>query len=131
MNYIKLFKPDSDMDIYGQNIMDHYKNPRNVGFLEAPDASRRETNATCGDELVVSIKMKGQKIAALKFQGHGCAISQAAASILSEELVGKTRKQVAGYKFADMQMILGVPISERRYKCAMLGLRAIQKALLK
>lgn len=117
------------MDIYGQNIMDHYKNPRNVGFLEAPDASHRETNATCGDELTVFIKMKGQKIAALKFQGHGCAISQAAASILSEELVGKTRKKVAGYKFADIQEILGVPISERRYKCAMLGLRAIQTAL--
>jgi len=117
------------MDIYGQNIMDHYKNPRNVGFLEAPDASHQATNATCGDELAVFIKMKGQKIAAIKFQGNGCAISQAATSILSEELVGQTKKKVASYKFADIQKILGVPISERRYKCAMLGLRAIQVAL--
>jgi nitrogen fixation NifU-like protein len=117
------------MDIYAQNIMDHYKNPRNRGELKGADASRREINTTCGDDITVFIKLSGNKIKAIKFAGQGCAISQAAISILSEELVGKTRQAVLALKFDDIKAILGIPISERRYKCSMLGLWAIQKAL--
>lgn len=117
------------MDIYAQNIMDHYKNPRNKGVLSGFAATHREINTTCGDDITVALKLAGQKIKAIKFTGQGCAISQAAISILSEELVGKTKKQVLALGFEDVKKILGVPISERRYKCATLGLGAVQKAL--
>ena len=117
------------MDIYAQNIMDHYKNPRNRGELKGADATQQEVNTTCGDDITVSIKMAGAKIAAIKFSGQGCAISQAAISILSERLVGQSRQAALKFDFEALKGILGIPISERRHKCAMLGLWAIQKAI--
>lgn len=117
------------MDIYAHNIMDHYKNPRNKGILKGAVLTHRELNATCGDDISIALKVVGQEIKTIKFTGQGCAISQAAISILTEELVGKTKKQALDLDFEDIKKILGVPISERRYKCAMLGLGAIQKAL--
>jgi nitrogen fixation NifU-like protein len=117
------------MDIYAQNILDHYKHPRNKESLEQADLTQQEKNQSCGDDLTVFIKLAGPKIAAIKYLGQGCAISQASISILSDKLVGQTVKRVLGYQFADIAQLLGVPISERRQNCAMLGLRAIQKAL--
>ncbi|MFA5155251.1 MAG: iron-sulfur cluster assembly scaffold protein [Patescibacteria group bacterium] len=119
------------MDIYAQNILDHYKHPRHKEPLPAADATERGSNASCGDDLMVALQFSGQKIKALSFQGHGCAISQAAISILTEALVGKTKNAVLAMDFKTIQSLLGVPISERRYKCAMLGLSTIQKAIKK
>jgi nitrogen fixation NifU-like protein len=109
--------------------MDHYRHPHNYGTLAGADASRQEINDSCGDDISVAVKVKNKKIEAIKFTGHGCAISQAGISILSDALVGKTVTAVAAYKFADMEKVLGIKISERRYKCAMIGLWAIQHAL--
>ncbi|MFA5184767.1 MAG: SUF system NifU family Fe-S cluster assembly protein [Patescibacteria group bacterium] len=117
------------MDIYAQNILDHYKHPRNYGSLPDADLRQKGINATCGDEISVALKLSGQKIKEIRFLGRGCAISQAAISILTEELIGQTKKDVLALSFADIKRLLGVPISERRYKCAMLGLEAIQAAL--
>jgi len=117
------------MDIYAQNIMDHYKNPRNKGHLKNADLSQQEINTTCGDDISVSLKLNGDKIKAIKFDGQGCAISQAAISILTESLIGKSIKSVLKLEFQDIEDIMGITISERRYKCAMLGIWAIQKAL--
>lgn len=119
------------MDLYAQNIMDHYRHPHNYGVLKGADATQHEINDSCGDDISVSLKIKDQKIAAIKFTGHGCAISQAGISILSEALIGKKPATVAAYKFSDMEKFLGVPISERRHKCALIGLWAIQHALEK
>jgi nitrogen fixation NifU-like protein len=117
------------MDIYAQNIIDHYKHPRNFGFLPSADYKRQELNSTCGDDITVFLKFSGNKLKTLTFTGQGCAISQAGISILSEELIGKTKKQILAYNFEDIKNIFGVEISARRYNCAMLGLRAVQQAI--
>ena len=117
------------MDIYAQNIIDHYKHPRNFGVLPRADFKQQELNATCGDDITVFLKFSGNKLKTLNFIGQGCAISQAGISILSEELIGQTKKQILAYNFEDIKNIFGVAISARRYNCAMLGLRAVQKAI--
>lgn len=119
------------MDIYAQNIMDHYKNPRNCGLLKAADVSHRELNSSCGDDITAYIKFAGEKIKKIMFTGQGCAISQAGISILSEELIGKSKTEALAYDFEDIRKIYGITISERRYKCAILGLHAIQAAIKK
>ena len=76
--------------LYREYIIDHYKNPRNFGELEERDAEFEDRNPLCGDELKVQIKLEGERVSDLRFHGRGCAISQAAASIISDELKGKT-----------------------------------------
>jgi nitrogen fixation NifU-like protein len=119
------------MNIYAHNIMDHYKSPRNQGVIKEADACHRELNRSCGDDISVSIKLDGDLISDIKFLGSGCAISQAGISILSEKLLGKNKQEVMQYDFEYLKKILGVPISERRSKCALIGLLAIQNAILK
>ena len=82
-------------DLYRDYILDHYKRPRNFGALEPHDLEALEHNPLCGDELGVHIRVKDGRIDELRFHGHGCAISQAAASISSEELVGMPVPDVA------------------------------------
>lgn len=117
------------MDIYAANIIDHYKHPRNRRPLAAADFSRQERNAACGDELTVYIKLAGDRIDELTFTGQGCAISVAAASILSEKLTGLKYRTILDYSRSELQALLGIPISERRLGCAALALWAIQAAL--
>lgn len=119
------------MNIYAANIMDHYKHPRNKGRLLDTDISHHEINHSCGDDILISLDIDGSVIRQIKFDGHGCAISQAGISILSEDLIGKKTKDVLAYDFEYMKKLLGVPISERRHKCAMIGLWAIQRGIEK
>jgi len=118
------------MDIYAQNIMDHYKHPHHRGFLVKADASHRALNRSCGDDITAFLKFSGDRIKQIKFIGQGCAISQAGISILSEELLNKTKTEISAYGFNEIRKIFGIAISERRYNCAMLGLRAIQRAII-
>lgn len=120
-----------NMNIYAANIIDHYKNPRNKEKIKESDASHQEFNHSCGDDILVLIKIEDDILLDIKFDGSGCAVSQAGISILSEKLVGGKIDDILQYDFKFMQKILGVPISERRYKCAMIGLLAIQKAIIK
>jgi nitrogen fixation NifU-like protein len=116
-------------DLYRDYILDHYKRPRNFGELEPHDLEAHEHNPLCGDELGVQIKVSDGKIADLRFQGHGCAISQAAASIASEELKGMSLKDV-GELDADWALeLLGIPVSATRRKCALLGLKTVKGAV--
>jgi nitrogen fixation NifU-like protein len=119
------------MDLYAQNILDHYKHPHNKGRMLKADLSHHELNDTCGDDIYVDLKMSGNKIKKIKFDGQGCAISQAGISILSEALLEKTKEEIMAYNFDDLKKIFGIKISERRYKCASLSLWAIQHALEK
>ena len=82
--------------LYREYILDHYKNPRNFGELEQRDAEFFDRNPLCGDELGVHIRLEGDRVAELRFHGQGCAISQASASIISDELKGKTVAEIAG-----------------------------------
>lgn len=118
------------MDIYAQNIMDHYKSPRNKGNIADPTTSHREANYSCGDIIEVDILLQDKIIKDVKFLGEGCAISQASASLLSEKILGKKKEDILLLGFDDMVKILGVQITQRRVKCALLGLLAVQNALL-
>jgi nitrogen fixation NifU-like protein len=117
-------------DLYRDFILEHYKRPRNFGELDSPDREAHEVNPLCGDELGVQIAVDEHgQIADLRFQGHGCAISQAAASIASEELIGMDA-QAAGALDADWMLdLLGIPVSATRRKCALLSLKVVRHAL--
>jgi nitrogen fixation NifU-like protein len=116
-------------DLYRDYILDHYKRPRNFGELEPHDLEAHEHNPLCGDELGVQIQVADGKIADLRFQGQGCAISQAAASIASEELKGMSLQEV-GELDADWALeLLGIPVSATRRKCALLGLKTVKGAV--
>ncbi|MDP3899597.1 MAG: iron-sulfur cluster assembly scaffold protein [bacterium] len=119
------------MDLYSQNIIDHYKNPRNRGRLKDGNLAHNEANYSCGDKLSVDLKVENEVIKVFKFTGGGCAISQAAMSILGESIKNKSIDEILELNFSNIKKMLGVPISERRLKCALLGLMTIQNALLK
>jgi nitrogen fixation protein NifU and related proteins len=116
-------------DLYRDYILDHYKRPRNFGELDPHDMEALEHNPLCGDELGVHIRVKDGKIEDLRFHGHGCAISQASASIASEELMGMELEEV-GKLDADWAIeLLGIPVSATRRKCALLGLKVVKGAV--
>ncbi len=117
------------MNLYAQNILDHYKNPRNYGSIHNADIIACENNYSCGDKINIDLKIKGKKLIDLKFNGSGCAISIAGMSILSEHVIGKTKDQILKLNLEDIKKYLGVPISHSRVKCAMIGLMAIKKGL--
>lgn len=118
------------MDIYAKNILDHYQRPHNFGPLSGAVA-HHEFNHSCGDDITVYLKTEAGKIKQLSFEGQGCSISMAATSILSESLVGQEIAEVLKLNLTDVQKILGIDISLRREKCALIGLRAVQGALQK
>ena len=116
-------------NIYKDNIIDHYQNPRNFGDLTGADVVVREANASCGDMLQMAVKFNAGKISDIKFKSIGCAISTAAGSLLTEAIVGKTVNEVKKFSEGDMMALLGIKVSPTRMKCAILPLRALQKAL--
>ena len=117
-------------DLYRDFILEHYKRPRNFGELASPDREAHEVNPLCGDELGVQIAVDEHgHIADLRFQGHGCAISQAAASIASEELIGMDAAAAGGLDANWMLELLGIPVSATRRKCALLSLKVVRSAL--
>ncbi len=120
----------SGMDeLYRDFILDHYRNPRNAGTLEAPDASCEDLNPLCGDRIRMDVKLHDGIIEDIRFQGRGCAISQASASLLTETVKGKTVAEVAALGKDDVLANLGIPISAARLKCALLGLSVLKRAL--
>ncbi len=120
-------------DLYQQLILDHYHNPQNRGAIDNADVEQTEANASCGDEFTFFIKWsekQGEKrIGEISFEGHGCAISTAACSLLTEELKGKSLAELPKLTLGYMQTLLGIEVTLARQKCVMLPVRAIQKAL--
>ncbi|QZA87552.1 iron-sulfur cluster assembly scaffold protein [Salinarchaeum sp. IM2453] len=115
-------------DIYRQQILDHYKNPRNYGELEDPTYSHIGENPMCGDEIQVDVQIDETNgtIENIAFQGDGCAISLAAASLLSEELQGENIETLQEMDRDDIIDLLGVEISPMRVKCAVLAEKVLQ-----
>lgn len=118
------------MDIYSENILDHFKHPQNFGVIENPTKTVVEFNPLCGDKIRLDIIIDAdQKISSIAFSGNGCAISQAAMSMLTEKLIGLTTKEASEITNEEIYEMLGVPISPARVKCALLGLSALRRAL--
>jgi nitrogen fixation protein NifU and related proteins len=117
------------MDYYREYILDHYRNPRNYGKLEQPDVHAEDSNPLCGDQLAMDLLVEGDHIKEVRFQGRGCAISQAAASMLSEKIEGKTVQEVVALGKDDVLEDLGIDISPARTKCAFLSLRVLHRGL--
>ncbi|HEV2724140.1 MAG TPA: iron-sulfur cluster assembly scaffold protein [Thermoleophilaceae bacterium] len=116
-------------DFYRDYILDHYKNPRNFGTLEPHDLEHHDVNPLCGDELGVHLIVDEQgTITGLRFHGQGCAISQASASIASEELIGMNADAAAALGADWMIDLLGIDISPTRRKCALLSLKVMRGA---
>lgn len=116
-------------DIYQEQILDHYRRPRNHGTLEHPDASFEDSNPLCGDVVAVDLAYDGERIAAVRFRGSGCAISQAATSMLTEMVAGQTKEAALAVSREDLLEEIGVPLSPARVKCALLGYKVLRAAL--
>ena len=116
-------------DLYRDYILEHYKRPHNFGELIGTTSRRSEHNPLCGDELGVHIRVADGRIEDLKFHGHGCAISQASASIASEELIGMELGEVGELDADWMIELLGIPVSATRRKCALLNLKVVRGAV--
>mgnify|MGYP001607244498 CR=1 FL=1 len=116
-------------DIYRENIMDHYKNPRNFGKLENANIEFHDYNPLCGDEITIQLKTNGSAIKEIKFVGRGCALSMATASMLTEELKEKTINDVDKLTNEDIFKMIGINVSPSRIKCVLLASTAIKKGV--
>jgi nitrogen fixation protein NifU and related proteins len=118
--------------LYREQILDHYKNPRHHGLLDPADARAEGQNPLCGDEVAVSVRLgEGNRIEEVGFEGRGCAISQAATSMLSDLVQGRTADEVAAMPKEELLDELGIPLTPVRLKCAILGLGVLKLALHK
>ncbi len=115
--------------LYREVLLDHYWNPRNHGTLPHPDASAEEDNPLCGDRVRLDLAFSNEKISDVRFTGTGCAISQAATSMLTENLAGMKTADAKKLTEKEMLNILSVNISPARLKCALLGWKALQRAI--
>jgi nitrogen fixation NifU-like protein len=114
-------------DLYREYILDHYQNPRNYGTLDDPDISYEDDNPLCGDVIRIDIKLDDQdRISQVAFSGEGCAISQASASMLTEEIVGKTLDELKQISKDDILDMLGIQLGPVRIKCALLSLKVLK-----
>ncbi len=116
-------------DLYREVIIDHYQHPHNHGHLEDPDISYEDSNPLCGDRIRIDLKIKDGIVEDVRFNGKGCAISQASASMLTDELKGKSLEEV---RKMDKQLVLdliGIPLGPTRIKCALLPLKVIKSGV--
>jgi nitrogen fixation protein NifU and related proteins len=118
--------------LYRELILDHYKSPRNHGLLDPADAYAEGQNPLCGDEVTVTVRLGADdRIEEVGFDGRGCAISQAATSMLTDLVKGKTAQEVAEMPKDELLDELGIPLTPVRLKCAILGLGVLKLALHK
>lgn len=114
------------MDLYRDIILDHARNPRHPGILKPADVDHEERNPLCGDRLRLTLRLdENQRITDIAWDGEGCAISQAVASMLSEEMIGKTLDEARRTTKEDIFEMVGIPLTINRVKCALLALKTL------
>src|SRR3989338_4256880 len=106
-------------DMYREELLEHYRSPHNYGKIAKADIKYRDFNPVCGDEIEIFVKVDGGKIANIKFEGKGCAISQAAASILTESIKGKKLQDAKRITNEQMLEMIPVKVSHLRIKCGL------------
>lgn len=114
------------MNIYQEELLDHYENPSNYGTLPNPDVSHEEDNPLCGDRIRIDLGVEDGIIKKVRFSGHGCTISLAAASMLTEEIAGKSLAEVKQLSRDDILEMIGIPLGPVRVKCALLPLKVLK-----
>ena len=115
--------------LYREAILDHYKHPRRKGHIDAPDIHYHDTNPFCGYEITIELKVTDGVVVDAAFDGRGCAISQASASMIMEEIVGMSITDLKGWGKEDILELLGIEIGPVRLKCALLPLKALKAGL--
>jgi nitrogen fixation NifU-like protein len=119
-------------DIYREIILDHYRNPRNKGKLSDADVSIHDSNPLCGDEIDIHLKVEEDKIKDIKFEGRGCAISQASASMLTEMIIDKPLNTIKDLTKEDILENIGLMnLGPARIKCALLSLKVLKLGMVK
>ena len=119
-------------DIYREIILDHYRNPRNKGKLSGADVSIHDSNPICGDEIDIHLKVEEDKIKDIKFEGRGCAISQASASMLTEMIIDKPLNTIKDLTKEDILENIGLMnLGPARIKCALLSLKVLKLGMVK
>jgi nitrogen fixation NifU-like protein len=116
-------------DLYRDYILEHSRRPHNFGVIEDPSASIEGSNPMCGDRITLQLGVRDGILERIGFTGRGCAISQASASLLTDEIKGKPMAEVAAFRADDLLDLLGIEISPARLKCAMLSHETLQEAL--
>jgi nitrogen fixation protein NifU and related proteins len=115
--------------LYREAILDHYKHPRRKGHLDQPDIHYHDHNPFCGDELTIELKVVDGIVTDAAFDGRGCAISQATASMVMEEIVGKSTEELKQLDKEYILELLGIEIGPVRLKCALLSLKVLKAGL--
>ena len=115
--------------MYKEIILDHWRSPQNKGLLEDFDLEGQVVNQLCGDAILVRLKFKKSQLHQVSFDGEGCAISQASASLLTETIKGKSRQEIEKLTAKDVFKLLQIKVIPTRHRCALLPLEAINRAL--
>jgi nitrogen fixation NifU-like protein len=117
------------MDLYAEEILDHYKHPRHFGHLDEPSLVYHDRNPLCGDEITLELKIQDGVVQDVAFTGHGCAISRAAASMMSEQIIGMTLEELRNWNKESILDLLGIEVGPVRIKCALLPLKALKASV--
>lgn len=113
-------------DLFRENILEHYQHPRCHGTLEDADVSYEDANPLCGDRIRMDVRLRDGRLEQVRFSGHGCSISQAAASMLCEHVEGRTLDEVKKLTREDVLDMLGIELGPVRLKCALLALKTLK-----
>jgi nitrogen fixation NifU-like protein len=116
-------------DLYRDYILEHYRQPHNFGVIDDPTASFEGSNPLCGDRITLQLGVRDGVVERVGFTGRGCAISQASASLLTDEIKGRPLTEVEAFRADDLLDLLGIEISPARLKCALLSIDTLHKAL--
>jgi len=115
--------------LYHDKLLSHYHSPHNYGLMDDFDVETKGNNPLCGDSVTIRLKFDGDRIGGISFEGEGCVISRAAASLISEDVKNKLRAEIHAMTHEHVIALLGVAPTPARMKCALLAIETIQKVL--